>query len=80
MTIDINNMDKLKEENGLITDVDEWIVNNDLNVFGHGNGFDQHMILVTLCKMLECGELEIIPTDKCSEKNVEYIKKLIKVD
>lgn len=77
ITIDVNNMSKLKSENGLIINVDEWIVNEDLHVFGHENGFNQHMILVTLCKMLECGELEITPTNKCSEKNVEYIKKLI---
>lgn len=80
MTIDVNNMDKLKQENGLIIDVDEWIVNNDVNIFGHGNGFDQYMILITLCKMLESGELEIVPTDKCTEKHINYIKKLTKVD
>lgn len=78
LTLSVNNMDKLNQENGLIVDVDEWIVNEYLHVFGHGDGFNQHMILVTLCKMLESQQLEIIPTDKCSEKNVEYIKKLNK--
>lgn len=76
-TIDIPNLDKVNEENGTIVNVHKWIENDDLYVFTHGNGFNKHMILVTMCKMILDGELEITPTDKCSEKNVEYIKKLM---
>lgn len=61
---------------GFIHNIDDYIQADDLHTYINGTYLDNHTLLSVLQNMLMNGEAEVIFTDKATDKNVNYIKKL----
>lgn len=74
---------KLIEEikrDAFIENIEEYIKEDDLRTYIHCTYMDNDMILYVLQRMLMDGEAEVVFTDKATDKNINYIKKLAKFD
>lgn len=74
---------KLIEEikrDAFIENIEEYIKEDDLRTYIHCTYMDNNMILYVLQRMLMDGEAEVVFTDKATDKDINYIKKLAKFD
>lgn len=65
---------------GFIHNIDDYIQADDLHTYINDTYLDNHTLLSVLQNMLMNGEAEVIFTDKATDNNVNYLKKLAKCD
>ena len=68
------------KEDGFLQNIEDYIKEEELRTYIHCTYMDNDMILYVLQHMLNDGGAEVIFTNKAKEKDINYIKKLAKLD
>ena len=65
---------------GMIHNISEYIEKDELRTYIHCTKADGNTFLYVIQKMLEDGEVELKFTEKASEKSINYLNKLAKIE
>lgn len=72
---------KLNKDN-FLNDISKYIDRNkdnkDINVYIHSIEYEKYILLDVIMNMIKDKEIELTLTDKATDKNINYINKLIK--
>lgn len=68
--------EKLKDD--FVLEADTLLKNDDIRLYIRDEYLDNLLLLTTIKTMIFNGEITINFTDKAEQKNIDYIKKLVK--